>query len=98
MDIVLQEARCSRVNCCNEISEMLDDDTMICYRSVFDTFEQDPCGCTVELVIQDGASWKWHDNYCVNELGGQLYSLHSATATSALAQFGDSTTRVRTAA
>ena len=94
MDIVLQEAICNRVNCCNENTEMLDSDTMLCYRNTFDRFEQDPCGCTVELVIQDDASWKWHDNYCVSELGGQLYSLHSAGSTTALQNFADATSRV----
>ena len=63
LDQALKEARCSRVNCCNEESEYVDDDTLHCWSSQYDTFEEDPCSCTVKFVQQTGVTWAWHQRY-----------------------------------
>jgi len=63
LDQAKKEAFCSRINCCNENSEFVDDDTLHCWSDQYASFEEDPCSCTVKFVEEVDKSWSWHERF-----------------------------------
>jgi len=128
LDQAKKEAFCSRINCCNENSEFVDDDTLHCWSDQYASFEEDPCSCTVKFVEEVDKSWSWHERfghslcavnpagrqcfaanrvfvsdahfcscgcrYCIDVLGGQLFSVHSAAAAAAIASHGTASSSI----
>lgn len=43
------------------------------------------------MTDEPSSSWKWHEKHCIDELGGQMTSFHSANAVSILDEYSANT-------